>query len=321
MTDVLTYEPNVIHWLAFGVLIAVLLAIDLVVFHRHAHEPTLRESAMWTGVWITIALIFNGFVWAWRGHEQAVLFLTGYLVEKSLSIDNLFVFAVVFNFFQVPLKHQYRVLFWGVVGAVIARLAFILTGAAVLENVAWVSVIFGGLLIYTAAKLIASGEAEVHPDRNILMRSARRVFNVATEDHGAAFVIIESGRRAITPLLLVLLVIESTDVVFAVDSVPAVLSITTDKFTVFTSNIFAILGLRALYFLLAGVMGMVRFLNYGLSAVLAFLGAKMIYGYWVGGELTTPLESLGVIGGILSVAVLVSLLAPKEAALKEAKAI
>ena len=313
MFELIFCEPTAWHWVAFGGLIALLLAIDLVVFHRHEHEPSLRESALWSVAWIGVALAFNAFVWMWRGHEYAALFLTGYLVEKSLSVDNLFVFAVIFSYFKVPMLYQHRVLFWGVAGAVFARLAFIMTGAVVLENLAWVSVIFGALLIYTAAKLLASGEAEVHPERNWFMRAASRIWHVATEHKGKEFFVRQGGVLCMTPLFLVLIVIESTDILFAVDSVPAVLSITTDKFTVFTSNVFAILGLRALYFLLAGVMGMFRYLNYGLSAVLAFLGSKMIFGYWTGHELTSPLQSLGVIMGLIGAAVVASVLLPKNA--------
>jgi TerC family integral membrane protein len=191
-------------------------------------------------------------------------------------MDNVFVFAVIFSFFKVPLKYQYRVLFWGILGAVVMRLSFILLGAALIERFAWIMPIFGVFLIYTGIKLALSDESEVDPDKNLLMRLARRLFPVAREDHGDRFFVVENGRRAITPLFLVLLVVESTDVLFAVDSVPAIFVITRDEFTVFTSNIFAILGLRALYFLLAGVMDLFRYLNYGLSAVLIFVGLKVV---------------------------------------------
>ena len=268
------------HWLLFGILIVVLLALDLFVFHRDMHEPTLRESAFWTVVWCSVALAFNGFVWYWRGGEAGIQFLTGYLIEWSLSMDNVFVFAVIFTFFRVPKRYQYRVLFWGIMGAIVMRLTFVMLGVTLLHYADWMLWIFGLFLIYTGIKLSLHDETEVDPDKNILMRIAKRLFPVAKGDHGEKFFVMENGRRAITPLFLVLLVVESTDVLFAVDSVPAIFGVTKDPFIVFTSNIFAILGLRALYFLLAGVMGLFRYLNYGLSAVLIFVGVKMVADYW-----------------------------------------
>jgi tellurite resistance protein TerC len=312
-------EPNLWHWLAFGAFVTVLLTLDLVVFHRHAHEPTLRESAIWTLVWCSIALAFNGLIWAWRGPTIAIEFLTGYLVEWSLSMDNVFVFAVIFSFFGVPLKYQYRVLFWGILGAVIMRLTFILAGAALLERFSWALPIFGGFLIYTGIKLGMHSEANVDPDRNILMRIARKLFHVAKENHGEKFFAIENGKRCITPLFLVLLVVESTDVLFAVDSVPAIFGVTKDTFTVFTSNIFAILGLRALYFLLAGAMDLFRYLNYGLAAVLIFVGVKMVGEYLNGGHhLVGPGVSLVIILSLLAVSVSASIVAKRRETAAEA---
>ena len=272
------------HWVAFGALVVVLLALDLVVFHRRVHTPTLGESALWSVFWISLALIFNGFVWWWGmhqsdGHEAGMAFLTGFLVEKSLSVDNLFVFAVIFRFFQVPLKYQYRVLFWGVLGAIILRLVFILAGIALIQQFSWMLPVFGLLLVWTAVKLATHASNEVHPEKNFILRTARRFLRVTHEDHGQRFFARENGLLCITPMLLVLLVIESTDVLFAVDSVPAIIGITQDPFIVFTSNIFAILGLRALYFLLAGVLDRFAYLHYGLSAVLGFIGVKMIAEY------------------------------------------
>ncbi len=300
------------HWLAFGVFVVILLVLDLFVFHRKSHEPTLRESAIWTVIWCTLALAFNGLVWAWRGSDRAVEFLTGYLVEWSLSMDNVFVFAVIFSFFGVPLKYQYRVLFWGILGAILMRLSFILAGSALLERFAWVMPGFGLFLIYTAVKLVGHKEADVNPEKNLLMRAARRLFPVARENHGERFFAVEQGRFCITPLFLVLLVVESTDVLFAVDSVPAIFGITRDKFTVFTSNIFAILGLRALYFLLAGVMDMFRYLNYGLATVLAFVGIKMIGEYWQGDHFFEPLVSLAIILALLAVSIAASIIANRR---------
>lgn len=304
--------PTLWHWLAFGGFVALLLVADLFVFHRNSHEPTLRESAIWTAIWCAIALGFNLLTWAWRGPDYAILFLTGYLVEWSLSMDNVFVFAVVFNFFRVPLRYQYRVLFWGILGAVGMRLAFILAGAALLEHFAWVMPVFGAFLVYTAYKLATQGDNEVNPDHNLLMRAARAMFNVAKEDHGSRFFVRENGRRCITPLFLVLLVVESTDVLFAVDSVPAIFGITQDEFTVFTSNIFAILGLRALYFLLAGIIDLFRYLNYGLAAVLAFVGLKMVVEYFLGHHLFSPALSLLVIVSLLGVSIVASLIAKRR---------
>jgi tellurite resistance protein TerC len=305
-------EPAVWHWIAFGILVIILLVLDLAVFHRHSHEPTLREAAVWTVVWCSIALVFNLLLWYWRGPEIALQFLTGYLVEWSLSMDNVFVFAVIFGFFAVPLKYQYRVLFWGIIGAIVLRLTFVLLGAALLHRFEWVMWIFGAFLIYTAFKLSLHGDNEVDPDNNLVMRIAKRLFPIAREDHGKRFFVVENGRRCITPLFLVLLVVESTDVAFAVDSVPAIFGVTQDSFTVFTSNIFAILGLRALYFLLAGVMDLFRFLNYGLSAVLAFVGIKMIFDYWMGYPMVSPAGSLVVILSLLAVAIGASLAFPGQ---------
>lgn len=300
------------HWLAFGVFVVVLLVLDLFVFHRHSREPTLRESAVWTVVWCTLALAFNALVWLWRGSDRGIEFLTGYLVEWSLSMDNVFVFAVIFSFFGVPLKYQYRVLFWGILGAIVMRLTFILAGAALLERFAWVMPLFGAFLIYTGIRLAMHRESEVNPDKNVLMRLARRLFPVAKENHEQRFFVVEGGRLCITPLFLVLLVVESTDVLFAVDSVPAIFGITQDTFTVFTSNIFAILGLRALYFLLAGVMNMFRYLSYGLAAVLVFVGVKMVGEYWQGEHLFKPIVSLGIILGLLAFSIAASIIANRR---------
>jgi tellurite resistance protein TerC len=318
-------QPTLWHWLAFAVLVTILLVLDLFVFHRDSHEPTLRESAKWTVVWCLMALAFNGYIWWWRGAGHAIDFLTGYLVEWSLSMDNVFVFAVIFSFFRVPLKYQYRVLFWGILGAVLMRLTFVLLGTALISRFDWVMPIFGAFLIYTAVKLAFSGDAEVDPEHNLLMRLGRKVFRVAKENHGNHFFARENGLLCVTPLFLVLLVIESTDVMFAVDSVPAIFGITEDPFIVFTSNIFAILGLRALYFLLAGVMDLFRYLNYGLSAVLGFVGVKMVLEYvghqpWVPPflaikphqHLFTPVQSLVIVLSCLGVSIVASVIAKRR---------
>ena len=271
-------EPNVPieFWIGFCLAVAVLLALDMFVFHRRDHTPSLAESAWWTVFWTSLAVAFNMGVWWWFGPTLAVQFLTGYLVEWSLSMDNVFVFAIIFTYFGVPLKYQYRVLFWGILGAIVMRLTFILAASELLERLDWLMYIFGALLLYTGIKLARSHGAEVHPENNLVVRFARRHFRITREMHGSHFFVRESGKLFITPLFLVLLVVETTDVIFAVDSVPAIFGVTRVPFIIFTSNVFAIMGLRALYFLLAGVMDLFRYLHYGLSAVLCFIGLKML---------------------------------------------
>jgi tellurite resistance protein TerC len=267
-------------WVAFFAGTALLLMLDMFVFHRHAHEPTLRESALWTLFWMSLALAFNGWVWWWAGHRHALEFMMGYLVEWSLSMDNVFVFVVIFAYFGVPLRYQYRVLFWGILGAIVMRLTFILAAGELLKRFEWIMYLFGAFLIYTGIKLASAHGVETHPDQNIVLRFARRYLRVAHGTHGEKFFVRQDGRLFVTSLFMVLLVIESTDVVFAIDSVPAIFGITKDTFIVFTSNVFAIMGLRALYFLLAGVMNMFRYLHYGLSAILVFIGVKMMLHHW-----------------------------------------
>jgi tellurite resistance protein TerC len=310
------------HWFAFGALVAVLLTLDLFVFHRHSHAPSLLESTGWTVFWIALALAFNGLIWWWLGSDAGTRFLAGYVVEKLLSVDNIFVFLVIFRFFQVPLSYQYRVLFWGILGAVFMRLAFILAGTELIERFDWMKALFGAFLLYTAVKLATHASTEVHPERNIVLRAARRFFRVSKGDHhehGEHFIVRENGRLVITPLLLVLLVVESTDVLFAVDSVPAIIGITEDRFLVFTSNIFAILGLRALYFVLAGVIDLFRYLHYGLAAVLGFIGLKMIgqfvlekQGIVGKGDFIPAWVSLVIVATILTVSILASIFAQRR---------
>ena len=316
------------HWLAFGALVVLLLALDLLVFHRHDHTPTLKESTWWTVFWIGLALIFNGLIWWWAGHEIGGVYLMGYLIEKSLSMDNIFVFVVIFRFFAIPLMYQYRVLFWGILGAVVMRLLFILTGVELMQRFEWVIPLFGAFLVYTAYKLTMHSGSDVHPEKNIVLKTARRFFRVTKGDHhenGHAFFVRENGLLCVTPMFLVLLVIESTDVVFAVDSVPAVLGIIPKTysrewiaFIAFTSNVFAILGLRALYFLLAGMVDLFRYVHYGLAAVLGFVGLKMIAESWIPHKEDTHLipiwASLLVIALLLAVSMLVSVLVAKREA-------
>jgi len=311
------------QWGVFAGLVAVLLTLDLFVFHRHDRIPTMRASAGWTVFWCLLAVAFNGLVWWWRGAEHGWAFLTGYVVEWSLSMDNVFVFAVIFRFFKVPRQYQYRVLFWGILGAIVLRLAFVLAGVQLIHRFDWVIPLFGAFLVYTALKLVGHSESEVHPENNVLLRLARRVFRVSRgghEEHGNAFFVREAGRPCITPLFLVLLVIESTDVLFAVDSVPAILGITSDAFVAFTSNVFAILGLRALYFLLAGAIEKFRYLHYGLAAVLAFVGGGMIAEYVAHSffkrppedHLRPPWAKLLVIAAVLGIAIFASIAVKRE---------
>jgi tellurite resistance protein TerC len=268
------------YWLGFGVLVTVLLALDLGLFNRKSRDRSIREAAASTAVWCCVALAFNGAILYLAGRQKAGEFLTGYIVEWALSMDNVFVFAVIFNYFRVPTKYQYRVLFWGIIGAVVLRLVFILVGIELIEKFAWIIYVLGAFLIYTGAKLIFHDE-EFDPETSLVIRVSRKLFRVSRENHDQQFFVRESGLLCITPLFLVLLVIDFVDVVFALDSVPAIIGITTDKFIVFTSNIFAILGLRALYFLLAGAMELFRYLRYGLAAILMFVGVKMLAQEWL----------------------------------------
>jgi tellurite resistance protein TerC len=300
-------------WAGFAALVVVLLTLDLVVFHRKIHPPTLRESAGWVVFWCSLAVLFNLLVWYWRGSRPAIEFFTGYLIEWSLSMDNVFVFAVIFRFFRVELKYQYRVLFWGILGAIVMRLTFILVGVELVRKFEWMMPVFGAFLVYTAIKLALQHESEVDPSKNWLLNFARKHLRATHEFHNEHFFVRQEGRLFITPLFLVLLVIESTDVLFAVDSVPAVIGITQDPFIVFTSNVFAILGLRALYFLLASVLDLFRYLVYGLSTVLGFVGLKMIAEYFVphqeGHHLIHPGVSLVVVAALIGTSIIASLVA------------
>jgi tellurite resistance protein TerC len=293
-------------WIGFFALTGALLSLDLFVFHRHARAPSLRESAGWVVFWCGLALAFNGWLWSWAGGTHALEFFTGYLVEWSLSMDNVFVFVVIFKFFGVPLKYQYRVLFWGILGAIVTRLVFILAASELLRHFEWVFYVFGAFLIYTAIKLAFSHGGETDPEHNIILRLARRWLPVAEGFHDEQFVVRHNGRLMATSLLLVLIVIESTDILFAVDSVPAIFGITKEPFIVFTSNVFAIMGLRALYFVLAGVIEIFRYLHYGLAAILGFIGVKMLLnGYWH----VSHWLSLLVIASLLAVSIIASLVA------------
>ena len=263
-------------WIGFTSFVLAMLAIDLGVFHRRAHEVRAREALVWTGVWVGLALVFNVGIYLWLGSERALEFLTGYLIEKALSVDNLFVFLVIFSYFSVPATLQHRVLLWGVLGALVMRAVFILAGAALLQRFHWIIYLFGGFLVITGIKLLVQRDAEVHPERNPILRLFRRLVPAVAGYRGSHFIVREGGKWLATPLLMVLVAIEATDIVFAVDSIPAIFGVTSDPFIVFTSNIFAILGLRALYFALAAMMGRFHYLKVGLGLVLVFVGVKMV---------------------------------------------
>ncbi len=302
-------------WVAFGALIVFLLCLDLFVINRNPHEIKTKE-AFWTSMfWIGIALTFNAFVFYERGATAGLEFFTGYLIEKALSVDNIFVFVVIFSYFQVPQKYQHRVLFLGILGALILRGALIIAGAALIHQFEWIIYIFGAFLIFTAYKLATQDEAGIHPERNPIVKMFSRIMPVSKEYYGTKFFVRNAGILMATPLFIVLLVVETTDVIFALDSIPAIFAITTDPFIVFTSNVFAILGLRALYFLLAGVVGKFRYLKLGLSVVLGFVGVKMLSGglSFVGIHFEFPIAaSLAFIAITLTISIVASLIANKR---------
>ncbi len=267
-------------WAAFGAFILLMLVLDLFVLHRDAKEISFREAAVLSAFWVALALLFGILVWIWAGPTAAGEYYTGYIIEKALSVDNVFVFALIFAYFAVPVEYQYRVLFWGVVGALVLRVVFILIGAELLERYDWMVYLFGAFLIYTGIRMARHSNQEVHPERNPVLRLVRRVLPMTDGYRGQKFLVREGpgrGRLMATPLLAVLIAVETTDVVFAVDSIPAIFAITTNTFVIWTSNAFAILGLRALYFMLAGLMQRFVYLSLGLSIVLVFVGAKFIW--------------------------------------------
>jgi TerC family integral membrane protein len=309
------FEGTIWLWIGFNLFVLSLLALDLGVFHRHAHKVSIKEATIWSIVWITMAMFFNlGLYLFWdkvspnssySNSEAALAFFTGYLIEKSLSVDNIFVFVLIFTFFAVPAIYQHRVLFWGILGALIMRGALIAVGAVLLKEFHWIIYIFGAFLIFTGIRMAIHRNEEMHPEQNPVVKLLRRIIPVAENYEGDHFFIRRAGKLLATPLFLVLLIVESTDLVFAVDSIPAIFAVTNDPFIVYTSNVFAILGLRSLYFLLAGVLDKFYYLKLGLSFVLAFVGTKMIivdiYKIPVG-------LSLGVIASILAISVVGSLL-------------
>lgn len=296
-------------WTGFIVFVFFMLALDLGVFHRKTHEVKIREALIWSAVWISLALIFNYGIFIFMGKEKAIEFLTGYVIEKSLSIDNLFVFIMVFTYFNVEPKYQHKILFWGILGALIMRAIFIFAGVALISMFHWIIYVFGGFLIFTGIKMLFHKDEKLDPNKNPLVIIFKKFFPVTEQMHGSKFFVKINARTVATPLFIVLLVIEFTDLIFAVDSIPAILAISNDTFIIFTSNVFAILGLRALYFALAGITKYFYYLKYGLSAILVFVGIKMIMAEFYKIPIVYSLLS---ILGILLISILFSVIYPKR---------
>lgn len=291
-------------WLGFAAVIAIMFALDLGIFNRKSHEIRFREALVWTLVWVSLALAFAAGIYVYLGSAKALEFLTGYVIEESLSVDNLFVFIMIFSYFHVGRHHQPKILKWGILGALAMRAVFIIAGIGLIERFHWMVYLFGGVLVFTGIKMAFGGGEHVEPEKNLLVRLVRRFVPITKRIRGDKFFINKGGCRAATPLFLALLVVESSDVIFAVDSIPAVLAITRDPFIVYTSNVFAIMGLRSLYYLLANVMEMFIFLKLGISCILAFVGIKML----LSDIFPIPIYmSLGVIVGVLVVTIVASI--------------
>jgi tellurite resistance protein TerC len=301
-------------WTVFGMLVVTMMALDLGVFHRRRHEIRFQEAVAWSAIWISLALAFAGLVWRVRDGHSALEFLTGYVIEESLSVDNLFVFLLIFSYFAVPASEQHGVLFWGILGAMALRAVFIVAGVALIERFEWIIYVFGAILIYSGIKMAPAKGREIHPDQNFVLKLTRKLVPVTPGFEGSKFFVRRDGRVLATPLFLVLLVVETTDLIFAVDSIPAVMAITQDRLIIYTSNIFAIMGLRALYFALKGAMDFFHHLHYGLAIILVFVGLKMLLSHYL------PIHTgiaLGVVGGVLALSVVASLIWPNPAPPKE----
>lgn len=305
------------HWVGFIVCVLVFLALDLGVFHRHAHTVKFKEALVWSIVWFSLAMLFALALKPLRGKQESLQFITGYLIELSLSMDNVFVIALIFTYFNIPREHQHRVLYWGILGALIMRGLMIGLGIALIALVDWILYVFGAFLLYSGFRMLFV-QTEVHPENNRVVRWARKLYPVTPELHGQRFMVRWDGRRALTPLALVLLMVETTNLLFAVDSIPAVFAVTRKPFIVFTSNVFAILGLRSLYFVLAGAIGYFRYLKYGLPAVLVFMGVEMLLDpherkppLWFQVEIPTSV-SLLVVAGILLISIVLSVTAAQH---------
>lgn len=302
-------SPNLWPWLLFNLFVLAMLALDLGVFHRKAHEVKVKEALAWTAVWVALALIFDAWVYHSRGPQAGLEFLTGYLIEKALSLDNVFVFLLIFSYFGVSEIYQHRVLFWGILGALIMRGIFIAAGVALIQQFHWIIYVFGAFLVLTGIRLAQDKDKEIHPERNPVLRLFRRWFPLTEEYENGKLFVKRAGKLWATPLLVTLLMVETTDVIFAVDSIPAILAITRDAFIVYTSNVFAILGLRALYFALAGIVKMFHHLHYGLALIVAFVGVKML----LTDVYKIPISwSLAIVAAFLALSVVASLLWPKQ---------
>lgn len=298
----------ILFWILFNVFVLVMLALDLGVFNRRAHTVGFREAMVWSGMWVALAIAFAVVLYFWQGRTVSLEFATGYVIELSLSVDNLFVFLVIFRFFRVPGELQHRVLFWGILGALITRGFFIAAGVGLIHQFGWIIYIFGALLVWSGFKLLLQGDAEIDPEKNVVLKAFRKWIPVTDDYVEDKFWVRQPGLYA-TPLVVVLLVVETTDILFAVDSIPAVLAITLNAFIVYTSNVFAIMGLRSMYFAVAGLMDYFEYLHYGLSAVLIFIGAKMLLSHYY----KIPIHiSLATVLGVLILSVAASLLFPKR---------
>ena len=300
---------QVLLWIIFNIFVVAMLALDLGVFHRTAHVIHIREALVWCVLWMTLALLFNVGIYFWHGSEPALEFLTGYLLEYSLSVDNIFVFLMIFSYFRVPYLHQHKVLFWGILGALIMRALFILTGITLIQKFHWVMYIMGGFLVLTGIKMALQKGEDINPEHNPVLRLFRRLMPVTDDYEGDRFFVRRSGRLFATPLFVIVLVVETTDVIFAVDSIPAILAITLDPFIVYTSNVFAILGLRALFFALAGIIRLFHYLPYGLSLILVFVGIKML----LVDIYKIPISmALGTVAAVLVISVVASIIFPPK---------
>lgn len=296
-------------WISFVVFILCVLALDLGVFHKKSHTVGFKESIIWSGVWIALAMAFNVIILFWRGQEDFMLFLTGYVIEKSLSVDNLFVFLLIFGYFKIPNQYQHKVLFYGILGALVMRAFFIWAGIAILKKFTWVIYIFGAFLLFSGIKMMIPHDENADLSQSWVIRVTRKFFHTTHELHGDKFFALENGKRLMTPLFLALIFVEFSDLVFAVDSIPAIIGITNDPFLVFTSNVFAILGLRSLYFALKGFADMFHYLKYGLAVILMFIGVKMLIVKWYHMPIAA---TMGVIFSVLLTSVLVSIYMKKK---------
>ena len=301
-------------WVGFNILILVLIAIDLGLLHKKSHVISVKEALIWSAGWIFISLTFNVGIYFWFGYDSALQFLTGYLIEKSLSVDNIFVFAILFSYFKVPPEHQHKVLMWGILGALVMRGALIAIGTALITNFHWIIFVLGAFLVYTGIKMALQKEISVHPEKNPVVKLAKKFIPISDDYDGDKFVTTVNGKKTFTPLLVVLLVVEVTDLMFAVDSIPAIFAITTDAFIVYTSNVFAILGLRALYFALSGVLNMFHYLKYGLGMVLSFVGTKMLISEFY--IIPIPV-ALGAVAAILAISIVASIVIPAKTVTNE----